>query len=115
MDGRIVMATVEKAPLVSALRSNPVVALTVDDAPLTIIGVAEIEIVDGVPDVYLDGARPFVAAGAWDGFEAGVRALYDRMAVVTVAPTGPVAVQAGTSGGGRGAGHPARPGTIGWS
>ncbi|MBN9111029.1 MAG: pyridoxamine 5'-phosphate oxidase family protein [Pseudonocardia sp.] len=88
----LVMATVAKAPKVAALEANPVVALTVDtnEQPphvLLVRGTTSIEIVDGVPDVFLDGARKLVAPEAWEGFEAGVRALYDRMAVLTVTPT----------------------------
>ncbi|AEA26867.1 pyridoxamine 5'-phosphate oxidase-related FMN-binding protein [Pseudonocardia dioxanivorans CB1190] len=88
----LVMATVAKAPKVRALRANPTVALTVDtnEQPphmLLVRGTTEIEIVDGVPEVFLDGARKLVRPEAWDGFEEGVRALYDRMAVLTVTPT----------------------------
>lgn len=87
----IVMATVPVAPKVAALRAAPAVALTVDtnDQPpnvLLVRGTARIEIVEGVPDEFLAGARKLVSAAQWDGFEAGVRALYERMALIVVTP-----------------------------
>ena len=88
----IVMATVPVSPKVSALRANPVVALTVDtnDQPpnvLMVRGTVRVHEVDGVPEEFLAGSRKLVRASQWDGFEAGVRALYARMSVITVTPT----------------------------
>lgn len=93
---RILSATPTNAPKLPALRADPSVALTIDtDVPpqkvLLVRGHVEIEIVDGVPDSYLAGARKYVTHGdkdeAWLAeFEQGVRALYDQMAVLTVVP-----------------------------
>ena len=81
----------ELAAKVAALRKNPRVALTVDRAgmpPRTLLvrGGAAIEIVDGVPEEYVTAARKIVPAEAMPSWEAGVRALYDEMAVITVTP-----------------------------
>lgn len=57
----LVMATVDKAPKVRALRANPTVALTVDtDAQpphvLLVRGTVDVDIVEGVPDVIVTQA-----------------------------------------------------------
>ena len=60
----IVVCTAATAPKVKALSSRPNVALTIDtgDTPadakaLLVRGLARVEIVDGVPDEYIAGAR----------------------------------------------------------
>ena len=70
---------------------NPRVALTIDRAgmpPRTLLvrGAATIQIVDGVPEEYVTAARKIVPAEAMPSWEAGVRALYEEMAVITVSP-----------------------------
>lgn len=56
---RFVMATVEAAPKVEALRANPDVALTIDTEtqPPHVLLVRGIATVDGVPKEYLDANR----------------------------------------------------------
>jgi hypothetical protein len=44
------------------------------------------EIVDGVPDDYLEASHKYVARKEWDGFEAQVRGLYRRMARISITP-----------------------------
>ena len=84
------IATVVGSAKVAALRKNPRVALAVDRAgmpPRTLLvrGSAAVEIV-GVPDEYVAAARKIVPAEAMPSWEAGVRALYEEMAVITVTP-----------------------------
>src|SRR5690242_18720981 len=85
------IATVVRSTKGAALRKNPRVALTIDRAgmpPRTLLvrGGATVEIVDGVPEEYVTAARKIVPAEAMPSWEAGVRALYDEMAVITVTP-----------------------------
>jgi hypothetical protein len=68
------------------------VALTVDTQDqwppkaLLIRGAARVELVDGVPDAYVEAARKITPAEQFEGWEQGVRALYDQMALITVEP-----------------------------
>lgn len=94
-DGRaIVVGTVPTSPKVAALRENPAVAITIDTSPptwppntLLIRGTATITMTDGPFQEYLDGARRYVPAEEYPGWEAGVRELYDQMARIDIAPT----------------------------
>ena len=89
----IVVCTAATAPKVKALSSRPNVALTIDtgDTPadakaLLVRGLARVEIVDGVPDEYIAGARKVMSADQVTEFEGQVRSLYDRMARISVEP-----------------------------
>jgi hypothetical protein len=87
----IVIATALKAAKVAAIRRNPRVALAVDrpgmpPRSLLVRGSATVEIVDGVPDAYVAGSRKITPAEAVPAWEAGVRALYGQMAVITITP-----------------------------
>lgn len=88
----VAMATVPASPKVRALQQNPKVALTIDTEhewpprALLIRGTAQVELVDDVPTPYIDAARKSVPAEHFEGWEQGVRALYDQMAVITVEP-----------------------------
>jgi hypothetical protein len=88
----IVMATVPKSAKVRALRQNPRVALTIDTQGqwpprvLLIRGAARVELVDGVPDAYVEASRKVVPAEHFESWEHGVRALYDQMALITIEP-----------------------------
>jgi hypothetical protein len=90
MEGdRIVMATAAKSAKVAALRKNPRVALTIDTAAfppkvLLLRGTAKVEIVDGVPEGYLIAGHKVMTDEQYPGWVAGVTALYDQMAVITV-------------------------------
>jgi hypothetical protein len=88
---RIVVCTVEKSAKVAALRQNPRVAITIDTEGfppkvLLVRGSAEVEMVEGVPDEYVTGSAKLVGEEAMPAWEAGVRALYPRMARITVTP-----------------------------
>ena len=89
----IVMCTSTNAPKLHALRTNPIVALTIDTevhppSILLIRGRAELDLVDGIPDEYLEmnGSYQMTAEQrvAW---EAEVRSLYAGMVRIVVTPT----------------------------
>ena len=89
----IVMCTSTNAPKLRALRADPTVALTIDTEVhppkiLLIRGRAELEVVDGIPDEYLqmNGSYEMTAEQrvAW---ETEVRSLYDGMVRIVVTPT----------------------------
>ena len=89
---RVVMATVPKSAKVAALRKNPKVALTIDQAAfppkvLLIRGTAEVELVDGIPDGYLTAGRKEMTDDQYPEWVAGVQGLYDEMVVITITPT----------------------------
>ena len=89
---RVVMATVPKSAKVAALRRNPKVALTIDQSSfppkvLLIRGTAEVELVEGVPDGYLNAGRKVMTDDQYPGWVAGVQGLYDEMVVITITPT----------------------------
>jgi hypothetical protein len=90
-DGRFVFATIPKSAKVPALRRDPRVAITVDVAwppcCLLVRGTAEVEIVEGVPQDYLDACLRGMPPETHADFEQQVRALYDRMARIVVTPT----------------------------
>ena len=73
--------TVPTSAKVRALERNPRVAITIDTEAfpphvLLIRGSATLELVDGVPDGYVEAARKVVPAEQMPGWEAGVRQLY---------------------------------------
>jgi hypothetical protein len=83
--------TVPTSAKVKALRQNPRVALTIDTEGfpphvLLIRGSAALELVDGVPEGYVEAGRKVVSAEQMPGWEAGVRQLYQQMVIVTVTP-----------------------------
>lgn len=88
---QILMFTVPKAAKVAALRKNRRVAITIDTESfpphvLLIRGAASVELVDGVPTEYVEASRRMVPPEQFDGWEAGVRALYEQMVRITVEP-----------------------------
>ena len=89
---RVVMATLPKSAKVAALRKNPKVALTIDQGAfppkvLLIRGTAEVELVAGIPDGYLNAGRKVMNDDQYPEWVAGVRSLYDEMVVITITPT----------------------------
>ena len=89
---QIVMCTAENAPKLPALRSNPAVALTIDTEVhppkiLLIRGRAELDIVEGIPEEYLqiNGTYTMTAEQRVE-WEAGIRSLYDGMVRIVVIP-----------------------------
>jgi pyridoxamine 5'-phosphate oxidase-like protein len=89
----IVMCTTKNAPKLASLRANPMVALTIDTEVhppkiLLIRGQAELDVVDGIPDEYLQANSTYaMTAEQRVEWEAEVRSLYDGMVRVVVTPT----------------------------
>jgi Pyridoxamine 5'-phosphate oxidase len=89
--GRVVTCTPDNAPKVRDLQSNPRVALTIDtqDHPPRILlmrGTARMEILEGIPDEYLEASHKYVPRAQWSGFDDQVRGLYPRMARISITP-----------------------------
>ena len=89
---RVVMATVSRSAKVAALRTNPKVALTIDQGAfppkaLLIRGTAAVKLVEGIPDGYLTAGRKVMSDDQYPGWVAGVQGLYDEMVVITITPT----------------------------
>lgn len=89
----IVMCTTTNAPKLRSLRTNPVVALTIDTEVhppklLLIRGRAELDVVAGIPDEYLrmNGSYDMTAEQRVE-WEAEVRSLYDAMVRIVVTPS----------------------------
>jgi hypothetical protein len=89
---RLQLFTVPAAAKVRALRTNPRVAITVDTQDqwppraLLVRGAATLDLVEGVPDEYVEACRKATPAEVFADWEAGVRGLYDRMVRITVEP-----------------------------
>ena len=89
----IVMCTTKNAPKLSSLRQNPTVALTIDTEVhppklLLIRGRAELDVVDGIPDEYLQMNGTYTMTPEQRiHWEAEVRSLYDGMVRIVVTPS----------------------------
>ncbi|MQA08618.1 MAG: pyridoxamine 5-phosphate oxidase [Pseudonocardiaceae bacterium] len=89
----IVMCTSKNAPKLSALRHNPAVAMTIDTEVhppkmLLIRGPAELDVVEGIPDEYLEASGTYqMTPEQRVEWEAEVRSLYDGMVRIVVTPT----------------------------
>ena len=90
---QVVVSTATTSPKVTALSARPDVALTIDvgETPdqarvLSIRGRASVEIVDGVPEEYLAGARKTMDGEAAAQFEQNCREMYDQMARIAITP-----------------------------
>jgi hypothetical protein len=88
----IVMCTTKNAPKLRHLRENPAVALTIDTEVhppkiLLLRGRAELDVVDGIPDEYLqmNGSYDMTPEQRVE-WEAEVRSLYDGMVRIVVTP-----------------------------
>ena len=82
---RMVIATLPKSAKVAALRNNPKVALTIDKGAfppkvLLLRGTAEVTLVEGIPDGYLNAGRKVMTDDQYPDWVAGVQGLYDEMA-----------------------------------
>jgi hypothetical protein len=90
---KIVMCTPTNAQKLPALRRNPAVALTIDTEVhppkiLLIRGLAELDVVDGIPDEYLEANSTYqMTPKQRVEWEAEVRSLYDGMVRIVVTPT----------------------------
>src|SRR5690242_3718291 len=90
---QIVLCTTKNAPKLPALRKNPMVALTIDTEVhppkiLLIRGRAELDVVEGIPDEYLqmNGTYRMTPEQRVE-WEAEVRSLYDGMVRIVITPT----------------------------
>ncbi len=90
----LVIGTVPGSAKVAALRRNPSVAITVDTSPpiwppkvLLVRGTATLSLVNGVFPEYIAGAKKLTPPAEFEQWEAGVRALYDKMVRIEVKPT----------------------------
>jgi hypothetical protein len=54
---------------------------------LLVRGEAAVEVVDGLPDEFVEASRHFVGEDGVPAWEAGVRALYTQMAIIRITPT----------------------------
>jgi hypothetical protein len=90
---QIVMCTTKNAPKLPALRKNPMVALTIDTEVhppkiLLIRGRAELDVVDGIPDEYLQANGTYqMTPEQRVEWEKEIRSLYDGMVRIVVTPT----------------------------
>src|SRR5919202_2661173 len=90
----IVMCTPKNAPKLPALRNTPTVALTIDTEVhppklLLIRGRVELDVVDGIPDEYLEASGTYeMTPEQRVEWEADIRSLYyDGMVRIIVTPT----------------------------
>ncbi|PXX66661.1 pyridoxamine 5'-phosphate oxidase [Nocardia tenerifensis] len=90
---QIVLCTTTNAPKLPALRHNPAVALTIDTEAfppqiLLVRGRAELDVVDGIPDEYLQSSGTYkMTPEQRVHWEAEVRSLYSSMVRIVVTPT----------------------------
>lgn len=89
---RIIIGTAANSAKVPALRKNPRVAITFDPdtfprRALLVRGTASVELVQGVPEEYIESGRKSVPTDEFEAWEAGVRGLYDEMVLIRVEPT----------------------------
>jgi hypothetical protein len=87
-----VVCTPPIAAKVQALQADPRVALTIDtnEFPpkvLLVRGTASLEVVNGVPDEYLEASKKAVPAEGMEAFEQQVRGLYKQMVRISIEPT----------------------------
>ncbi|MEV6447992.1 pyridoxamine 5'-phosphate oxidase family protein [Amycolatopsis sp. NPDC051716] len=89
----IVLCTTKNAPKLPSLRANPAVALTIDTEVhppkiLLIRGDAELDVVDGIPEEYLqmNGSYEMTPEQRVE-WEREVRSLYDGMVRIVITPT----------------------------
>ena len=89
----IVMCTLKNSPKISALQNNPTVALTIDTEVhppkiLFIRGHADLDVVDGIPDEYLQANATYqMTPEQRVEWEKEIRSLYDGMVRIVVTPT----------------------------
>ena len=89
----IVLCTTKNSPKLPSLRANPAVALTIDTEVhppkiLLIRGRAELDVVDGIPEEYLqmNGTYRMTPEQRVE-WEREVRSLYDGMVRIVITPT----------------------------
>lgn len=90
---RLVVCTADTSPKVNALRARPRVAATIDlgETPtearsVLIRGLANVQIVEGIPDEYIAASAKALSAEEVPEFERQIRSTYPRMARITIGP-----------------------------
>jgi hypothetical protein len=88
----VIICTLPNSQKVPALEADPRVALTIDTNAfppqiLLVRGTASLELVDGVPDEYLEASRKHVGDAGMEAFEQNVRGLYEQMTRIAIEPT----------------------------
>jgi hypothetical protein len=90
---QLVVCSLPAMAKVRALQQNPRVAITVDTQDhypprgvLLVRGTARLELVDGVPDEYVEASRKLVPDTEFGAWEAEVRGLYEEMVRITITP-----------------------------
>lgn len=91
-DEKIVVCTTTNAAKYKHLQHDPKVALTIDTEGfpprvLLVRGTATTEIVDGIPDEYVEASRKIVPAEGMANWEGGIRSLYKQMVRIVITPT----------------------------
>jgi len=87
----IVVVSPKNAPKLASLRTNPAVSLTIDTEEfppkiLLIRGQAALDVVDGIPDEYLQANA--VPPDQYDEWEKEIRSIYvDGMVRIVITPT----------------------------
>ena len=89
---QVLVFTVPSSAKVPALNRDPRVAITIDTQGfpprvLLVRGTAELTEVEGVPDEYVAASKKLMPPEQFDGWLAGVRALYERMTRIAITPT----------------------------
>ena len=89
--GQLIMCSQAGAYKVAALQQNPAVAISIDsDSPpyesVRLRGVAEIELVDGIPQEYIDCAHRYYGEEKGDAWIAFVAPITQQMARIAVTP-----------------------------
>lgn len=75
---------------IDAIRANPNLAVSIDTTGqmppriLTLRGTASINIIDGIPQQYLEASLKNIGPEAYVGFEDMVRAMYKQMAEIVI-------------------------------
>ncbi|HET6296476.1 MAG TPA: pyridoxamine 5'-phosphate oxidase family protein [Kribbella sp.] len=81
--------TVPKSAKVKALQQNPRVSITIDTEGyppkvLLLRGSAKVDLLDGVPDEYVEASGKIVPDDQFEQWQEGVRALYTQMVRISI-------------------------------
>ncbi|HEU0164029.1 MAG TPA: pyridoxamine 5'-phosphate oxidase family protein [Thermomicrobiales bacterium] len=88
---QFVIGTIPGSAKTGTLAVNPKVAMTIYTTAfppnvLLVRGTASLELVDGVPDEYIEANRKQIPAGMFPEWQNGVRHLYKEMVLIKVTP-----------------------------
>lgn len=87
-----VIGSAPNAAKVKALRRDPRVALTIDTdgfppKALLVRGTADLELVAGVPEEYLETSRKRATPEQYEQWASGVQMLFQKMVLIRITPT----------------------------